>query len=144
VQNKYLVILLCFVGLLAAFCLQGCSGEKVEIDAPVHIEIPEDGINGLQDEMGPSGFILGTIIIFNAYLIMGLSILLLVIKDQAYAALQEILKSLSRLVSPDIADDNRFFKALALVSEAEARQRYALAGLLGGVVLAYFGALIAL
>jgi type IV secretory pathway VirB3-like protein len=138
------VILLCFVGLLAAFSLQGCSGEKVEIDAPVHIEIPENGIDGLQDEMGPSGFILGTIIVFNAYIIMVLSILLLVIKDQAYAALQEILKSVTRLIAPDIADDNRFFRAIALVSVAEARQRYALAGLLGGVVLAYLGALIAL
>ena len=143
-QNKYLLILLCFVGLLAAFSLQGCSGDKVELDAPVHIEFPANGIDGLQDEMGPSGFILGTIIVFNAYILMAPSILLLVIKDQGYAALQEILKSVTRLISPDIADDNLFFKALAQVSAAEARQRYALAGLLGGVVLAYVGALIAL
>jgi len=144
VQKKYLLILLCLVSLLAGFALQGCSGDKVVVDAPVHMEIPHDGIKGLQPEMGPSGFILGTVIVFNAYLLIALSALLLIIKDQAYAALSEILKSVVRLVNPQTADDNRFFKYMEVIKPADMRQRYAMAGLIGGVILAYVGALIAL
>ncbi len=62
-----LVVLMVFI-----LVLFGCGGGgHEEIVAPIHLEMPTDH---LQKEIGVSGFILGTFMMLNGYIVIILSI----------------------------------------------------------------------
>ncbi len=137
--NLFFMIILAVLSLSMTAC-SIADDDCVEITAPVHMEIPTDDI---QPRMGLAGFILGTILIVNAYLVMLAGVLLLVLRDKT-AMMAETLRTSVKLVNPTINDKGWFFALLGRMGEDDTRTRIATGLLIGGLLVAYFGAWIAM
>ena len=143
-MRNYLKLL--FVAASLAFVLgaAGCSaGEGVEaglsLGTPIHMEIPT---NHLQPRMGLSGFIFGTFLLLNAYLMIICGCILMIVKDKTVQVILDTLRLGLQMFNPQ-ADKagNPLFERLA---KGETRFQIGSAGLIAGVLLAYLGAWIAM
>lgn len=128
--------------LLVAGCAQGESEEVFELSAPIHMEVPTDD---LQPRMGLSGFIFGSFLMLSSYLIIIVSCILLIVRDEKVQKLVELYKMAgSMLGTGKTGSGGSGPRWLIRVTDADFRVRMGTLGLLGGVLLAYLGAWIAM
>jgi len=110
------------------------------MSVPIHMQVPT---NDLQPRMGLSGFIFGTFVMLNAYLLMIAGCVLLVVKDRAVEKLAGFIGMAGGMLNPEWAQ-TKFMDLLNRLKNHDARVQYGAAGLIVGVLLAYLGAWIAM
>jgi hypothetical protein len=123
-------------------CLVGCgNGHNEEVVAPIHLEMPT---NNLQHDIGVSGFIFGVFLLLNAYVIIIVSCIILLVKESTFAKIIDTIRMLAPMVIPAQEKQEKFTGVLSVLTNAETRTKVGSIALLVGLVLAYFGAWIAL
>ena len=142
-RSLRIVILVCAV--LSTLGLSACGNEKghdedVSMSVPIHMEVPT---NELQPRMGLSGFIFGTFVLLNAYILMIAGCVLLVVKDHVVERLVSLGGMAGGMFDPGWAQ-GKVMALLGKLQSHETRVQYGAAGLIIGVLLAYFGAWIAM
>ncbi len=138
-----IMILLCVVVLSLALSACGNKREReedVSMSVPIHMEIPTDQ---LQPKMGLSGFIFGTFLMLNAYIVIILSSILLAIKDNTIDKVVTSLRMVVQMLNAGGAE-GKAMQLLGMLANADTRVQFGTIGLVAGVVLAYFGAWIAM
>jgi len=143
VRSFRIVILVCAV--LLTMGLSACGNERgheedVSMSVPIHMEVPT---NDLQPRMGLSGFIFGTFIMLNAYILMIAGCVLLVVKNRAVERLVGLAGMAGGMLDPGWAQ-TKFMVFLNKLQNHDTRVQYGAAGLMAGVLLAYLGAWIAM
>ncbi len=138
-----IVILVCAV--LSTLGLSACGNgrvndEDVSMSVPIHMEVPT---TNLQPRMGLSGFIFGTFVLLNAYILMIAGCVLLVAKDSAMERLSTFANMAGGMFNPQWSQ-GRLMTFLGRLQNHDTRVQYGAAGLIMGVVLAYVGAWIAM
>ena len=136
------------IGLLFVFSffIGACQSETTIIDQgsgmsiPIQMEIPA---GKLQPIMGLSGFILGTFMMLDAYLLIFLSCTLLIIKDATMEKILMALRTVLQMLNPQILE-SKAMVWIGTLSQNDTRVQYGTIGLVASMVLAYFGAWIAL
>lgn len=120
----------------------GCwRGEHEEVVAPIHLEMPSEGI---QHEIGISGFILGTFIMLNAYIVIIVCLIIILVKESTFTKIIDTIRMFSPMVIPAQEKQEKVMGFLGLLTNADMRMKVGSIGLLAGLVLAYIGACIAL
>jgi hypothetical protein len=125
--------------------LTACGNERghdedVSMSVPIHMEVPT---TSLQPRMGLSGFIFGTFLLLNAYIMMIAGCLLLVVKDRSVERLVSIAGITGGMLDPGWAE-TKIMALLGKLKNRDTRVQYGTAGLIAGVLLAYIGAWIAM
>jgi hypothetical protein len=139
---KILKIGLLIVMTAAVFSIIGCgNGHHEEVVAPINIELPSDN---LQHRIGVSGFIFGTFILLNAYIIIVASLITILVKESAFSKIIDIVRMLASMVIVAQDKQEKFLGYLVLLSDADMRVKIGSIGLLAGLVAAYLGAWVAL
>ena len=110
------------------------------MSVPIHMEVPT---TSLQPRMGLSGFIFGTFLLLNAYIMMIAGCLLLVVKDRSVERLVSIAGITGGMLDPGWAE-TKIMALLGKLKNRDTRVQYGTAGLIAGVLLAYLGAWIAM
>ncbi len=136
------ILLMLFI--CASMSLAACSdnvhiGDDGSADIPIHLEIPAGHVQAI---VGLSGFIFGTFIMVNAYILIIASIIVLVIRDKAANSIVSTIKMAVQMMNPQSAE-GRFFSILDMISQNDRRVQIGTVGLIIGVVLSYLGAWIA-
>jgi hypothetical protein len=109
--------------------------------APIRLEMPTDN---LQKEIGVSGFILGTFVMLNGYIVIIASCIVLLVKESTFSKILDIVKMAGPMVSPDAGRPDRLSSFLSPLTDPSSRVKVGYMGLLAGLVLAYIGAWVAL
>ncbi|HQG32694.1 MAG TPA: hypothetical protein PLA83_12260 [Deltaproteobacteria bacterium] len=134
----------CLLAIMAVSVLffAGCGShhEESAAIAPIHLEMSTEN---LQSKVGLSGFILGTFMLINAYVLIILSCVALLVKEQTFQKISDTVRMGMQMLNPSGSQDGAFLKVMALLSNAETRFQIGSAGLIIGLVLAYVGAWIA-
>jgi hypothetical protein len=139
---RIIKIALLVVMTAAIFSIVGCgNGHHEEIVAPINIEMPSDN---LQHRIGVSGFIFGTFVLLNAYVIIVLSLITLLVKESVFSKIIDIIRMLAPMVIVAQDKQEKFLGYLVPLSDADTRVKIGSVGLLAGLVAAYLGAWIAL
>ncbi|HPC47262.1 MAG TPA: hypothetical protein PLW83_04400 [Deltaproteobacteria bacterium] len=134
------IILVAAVALLAAAA--GCETGQNEVMAPIRLEMPTDN---LQKEIGVSGFILGTFIMLNGYLVIIASCIILLVKETTFTKILDLARMAGPMLNPQASERPSRITALLLpLTDAATRVKAGYMGLLAGLVMAYIGAWIAL
>ena len=128
----------------AGIGLAACSedvhvGDDGSADIPIHLEIPAGHV---QAKVGLSGFILGTFIMVNAYLLIIASIVVLVIRDKAANSITATIRMAVQMMNPAAAEGS-LMSILDMLSQNDRRVQIGTVGLVLGIILSYFGAWIA-
>lgn len=120
----------------------GCGGSHhEEVVAPIHLEMPTDD---LQHEIGVSGFILGTFMMLNGYLVILISCVILLVKEGTFTKILDAIRMVGPMLNPNQQQQEKIGGYLNLLTNAETRVKVGYVGLLVGLVFAYIGAWIAL
>ncbi len=119
----------------------GCRSAHEEVMAPIRLEMPTDN---LQKEIGVSGFILGTFVMLNGYIVIIASCIVLLVKESTFSKILDIVKMAGPMVSPDAGRPDRLSSFLSPLTDPSSRVKVGYMGLLAGLVLAYIGAWVAL
>jgi hypothetical protein len=139
---KVFKIGLLVVMVAAVFAIFGCgNGHHEEVVAPINIEMPSDN---LQHRVGVSGFIFGTFILLNAYVIIVVSLVTLLVKETVFTRIVDLIRLVAPMAISAQEKQEKFFGYLSLLSDAETRMKVGSIGLLAGLLAAYLGAWIAL
>jgi len=139
---KVFKIGLLIVMIVSLFAIAGCgNGHHEEVVAPINIEMPSDN---LQHRVGISGFIFGTFVLMNAYVIIIISLITLLVKETAFTRIVDLIRLVAPMIITAQDKQEKFFGYLALLSEAETRMKVGSIGLMAGLLAAYLGAWIAL
>jgi hypothetical protein len=109
------------------------------LDIPIQLEIPAGHV---QAKVGLSGFIFGTFIMLNAYILIIASIIILVIRDKAANSIIATVKMTLQMMNP-AASGSKFMGILDMLSQNDRRVQIGTVGLVIGIILSYFGAWIA-
>jgi hypothetical protein len=109
------------------------------LDIPLQLEIPAGHV---QAKVGLSGFILGTFIMVNAYILIIASIIILVIRDKAATSIISTIKLAVQMMNP-ASGESSFLRILDMLSQNDRRVQIGTVGLIIGIILSYFGAWIA-
>ena len=109
------------------------------LDIPIQLEIPAGHV---QAKVGLSGFIFGTFIMLNAYVLIIASIIILVIRDKAATRVISTIKMMVQMMNPASAQ-NKFMGILDMLSLNDRRVQIGTIGMVIGIILSYFGAWIA-
>lgn len=131
--------------LVTALSLFGCSpgginrGEGVTIGTPIELTSAQQGI---QESIGLSGFIFGTFLLLNAYVIIMAGCALLIIKDDTVKKLLDWLDMALQLTGS--SGEKGFPSFVSMLAQQDTRQLYGTIALTAGLLLAYLGAWIAL
>lgn len=122
--------------------MAGCGSEPTlsEVTAPIQMQVSTEH---LHPRMGLSGFILGTFMLLNAYIVILLSCAALIIKDSAFKKTADTLRLGLQMLNPGQGGKGMLLKILDQLSSGDTRFRIGTIGLIVGVVLAYIGAWIA-
>ena len=139
--NKALIVLILvmYLGIL------GCSGERANKAESMAVATPVEMITeGMQNSIGLSGFIFGTFILLNAYVLIIASCIVLVIKDNTVEKIIGGLKMTAQMLSSSTEGDKPFLSMLSKLGDHGMRQQLGTAGLAIGIIMAYLGAWIAL
>lgn len=139
-QKMRICLLAMFVVLLLG--MAGCGSEPTlsEVTTPIQMQVSTEH---LHPRMGLSGFILGTFMLLNAYIVILLSCAALIIKDSAFKKTADTLRLGLQMLNPEQGGKGMLLKVLDQLSSGDTRFRIGTAGLIIGVVLAYIGAWIA-
>ena len=136
------LIVMCVVLSLG---LSGCGGDTdhaTSFQVPLSLEMNTDN---LHPKMGLSGFIFGVFLLLNAYLIIIMSCIILVLKDTSIQKITEILNMIIPMANPSAAEKSgTVLNLFGSLSKSDTRLKVGSAGLLIGVLLAYIGSWIAL
>lgn len=134
----------CLLAVMAVTVLffAGCGShhEESAAIAPIHLEMSTEN---LQSKVGLSGFILGTFMLINAYILIILGCVALLVKEQTFQKISDTVRMGVGMLNPSGSQDGAFLKLLALLSNAETRFQIGSVGLIAGLILAYIGAWIA-
>jgi len=103
----------------------------------------EVSTENIQTKVGLSGFVFGTFLMLDAYLIIFLSCMILIVRDQTMKKLNDTVKLIIQMLNPSGAEGSGIERYLGLLAKNEVRVQIGSAGLVIGIVLAYFGAWIA-
>jgi hypothetical protein len=133
------MLFICLSMSLAACSDDVHVGDDGSADIPIHLEIPAGHV---QAKVGLSGFILGTFIMVNAYILIIASIIILVIRDKAANSIISTIKMAVQMMNPASAE-SKFLSILDMLSQNDRRVQIGTVGLVIGVILSYFGAWIA-
>jgi hypothetical protein len=98
----------------------------------------------LQKEIGVSGFILGTFMMLNGYIVIILSCIVLMVKEGTFAKILDTVRMVGPMLNPSAQPPDRLSGYLAPLPAAATRVKVGYIGLLAGLVTAYLGAWIAL
>jgi hypothetical protein len=109
------------------------------LDIPLQLEIPAGHV---QAKVGLSGFIFGTFIMVNAYVLIIASIIILVIRDKAANSIISTIKMMVQMMNPASAE-SKVMGILNMLSQNDRRVQIGTIGLIIGIILSYFGAWIA-
>jgi hypothetical protein len=109
------------------------------LDIPLQLEIPAGHV---QAKVGLSGFIFGTFIMVNAYILIIASIIILVIRDKAANSIIATIKMMVQMMNP-ASTGSKFMGILDMLSQNDRRVQIGTIGLIIGIILSYFGAWIA-
>jgi hypothetical protein len=136
---------ICLLAMFVVFFLgmAGCGssgGDSAEVMAPIQMQVSTEN---LHPKMGLSGFILGTFMLLNAYVIILISCAALIIKEQTYKKATDTLRMGLQMLNPGQGGEGTCLKLLSLLSNGETRFKAGTAGLIFGLLLAYIGAWIA-
>jgi hypothetical protein len=93
--------------------------------------------------MGLSGFILGSFMLLNAYVIILMSCAALIIREQTFKKAADALRMGLQMLNPARGGEGTFLKIITLLSNGETRFKVGTAGLIIGLLVAYIGAWIA-
>lgn len=139
-QKIRICLLAMFVVLFLG--IAGCGDDRENSDAmaPVHLEVSTEN---LHPRMGLSGFILGSFMLLNAYVVILLSCAALVVKEHSFKKMADTLRIGLQMMNPGQSGEGMCVKLLTLLSNGETRFKVGTAGLIGGLLLAYIGAWIA-
>jgi len=130
------------VMIVSVFAIAGCgNGHHEEVVAPINIEMPSDN---LQHRVGVSGFIFGTFVLLNAYVIIIVSLITLLVKETVFTRIIDLIRLVTPMIVTAQDKQEKFFGYLALLSDAETRMKIGSIGLMAGLLAAYLGAWIAL
>jgi hypothetical protein len=136
---------ICLFVMLVVFsvCLVGCGGDDggSEIMAPIHMEMSTDN---LHPKVGLSGFVFGTFVLLNAYLIIIFSCILLIMKEQTVKKIIDTISMVAQMLNPSSAGEGKGPGILGLLSHSDTRVQIGSVGLIAGIILAYLGAWIAM
>jgi len=136
------LIVLCIVLSLG---MSGCGGDNdrsSSFQVPISLEMNTDTVH---PKMGLSGFIFGVFVLLNAYLVIIASCIILVLKDSSIQKITETLKLIIPMANPSAGDKSTSFLDLfGSLANSDTRLKVGSAGLIIGVLLAYFGSWIAL
>jgi hypothetical protein len=143
VRSWQIVIMVCAV--LLTLGLTACGHEKghdedVSMSVPIHMEVPT---TNLQPKMGLSGFIFGTFLMMGAYIVMIVGCVLLIIKDRAMKQFLTFAGLAGQMFNPKFSE-SMVMAMLNRLSSSETRMQFGAVGLIAGVILAYFGAWVAM
>ncbi len=127
--------------LVTCLALPGCDTDRDEIVAPIRLEMPTDD---LQKEIGVSGFILGTFIMLNGYLVIIASCIVLLVKESTFSKILDLVRMAAPMIGSGERPGGGAESLLAPLTDAATRVKVGYIGLLAGLVLAYIGAWIAL
>ncbi len=139
----------CLLVFLVALAMMfvGCGSQNEEMVAPIHIEMPT---GDLQHEIGVSGFILGTFLMLNGYIVIILSCIILLVKEGTFARILGAIRMVGPMFNPpggqqpEQPKPDMIAAYLNLLTDAPTRVKVGYVGLLAGLVIAYVGAWIAL
>lgn len=133
---------LLLVLIASSIMIFGCGGgHHEEVVAPIHLEMPTDN---LQHEIGVSGFILGTFMMLNGYIVIILSCIVLLVKETTFAKILDTIRMIGPMLNPSQEKQEKITGYLGLLTDAETRTKVGSIALLVGLVIAYIGAWIAL
>jgi hypothetical protein len=133
---------LLMVLLVGSMMIFGCSeGHHEELVAPIHLEMPTDN---LQHRIGVSGFILGTFMMLNGYIIIIASCIVLLVKEATFAKILDTISMIAPMLNSSQEKQEKLTGYLGLLTNAETRSKIGSIALLVGLVIAYIGAWIAL
>ncbi|HON37973.1 MAG: hypothetical protein ACOX3E_00880 [Desulfomonilia bacterium] len=139
-QKMKICLLAMFVVLFLG--MAGCGNDREEsgVVAPIQMQVSTEH---LHPRMGLSGFILGTFMLLNAYVIILMSCAALIIKEQTFKKAADTLRMGLQMLNPNQSGEGMCLKLLSLLSNGETRFKAGTAGLICGLLLAYIGAWIA-
>jgi len=139
--KAFFYILLISLSLSFAACSSVGVNEDSDgaLDIPLQLEIPAGHV---QPTVGLSGFIFGTFIMVNAYILIILSLIILIIRDKAANSIIATIKLALQMLNP-AATEGRFMKILDLLAQNDRRVQIGTVGLVIGIILSYLGAWIA-
>lgn len=133
---------LLMVLVVSSMMIFSCGGgHHEEVVAPIQIEMPS---HDLQHKIGISGFILGTFLMLNGYIIIITSCIVLLVKETTFAKILDTIRMISPMLNPSQEKQEKFTGYLGLLTDAETRTKVGSIALLVGLVTAYIGAWIAL
>jgi len=135
-----MLIVLVSVSILFAGCGGGDEGGSV-ITTPIHMEMATDN---LHPKVGLSGFVFGTFVLLNAYLMIVFSLIMLVIKEKTIIKMTGTIRMVAQMMNPSDAPEGKVLSLFGLLSHNDTRVQIATVGLIAGVLLAYLGAWIAM
>jgi hypothetical protein len=128
--------------IASVFAIAGCgNGHHEEVVAPISIEMPS---GNLQHKVGVSGFIFGTFVLLNAYVVIIISLITLLVKETVFTRIVDLMRLVVPMVVTAQDKQEKFLGYLALLSDAETRMKVGSIGLMAGLLAAYLGAWIAL
>ncbi len=138
-QKLKICMLVMFI--CSSFLILGCGGHHEEESiAPIHLDMDTSNI---QSRVGLSGYIFGNFMLINAYLIILLSCVILIVKEDTFKKIADTLRMGIQMLNPTQQQDGAALKALGLLSDGEARFRVGSVGLIAGLIIGYLGAWIA-
>ena len=117
------------------------EGHHEEVVAPIQIEMPS---HDLQHRIGISGFILGTFILMNGYIVIIASCIVLLVKETTFTKILDTIRMISPMLNSSDQQQEKITGYLGLLTNAETRTKVGSMALLAGLVIAYVGAWIAL
>ena len=109
--------------------------------APIHMEMSTDN---LHPRVGLSGFVFGTFLLLNAYVLIIFSCILLVVKEKTVKKIIDTISMVAQMLNPSNAGEGKGQGFLGLLSHSDTRVHIGSVGLIAGVLLAYLGAWIAM
>jgi hypothetical protein len=123
--------------------LVGCGGDDggTEIMAPIHMEMSTDN---LHPKVGLSGFVFGTFVLLNAYVMIIFSCILLIMKEQTVKKILDTIAMVTQMFNPSNASGGKGKGVLELLAHSDTRVQIGSVGLIAGILLAYLGAWIAM
>lgn len=140
-MQKLRICLLVMVAV-SLLCFAGCGNHNEESSsiAPIHLELDTENLQG---RVGLSGFIFGTFMLLNAYVLVILSCVALIVKEQAFQKIADTIRLGLKMLDPAEEEDGKFLKLMALLSNGDTRFQIGSAGLIIGLIFAYIGAYVA-
>ena len=135
-----LLVVLVSASLFCAGCAGGDEGGSI-ITTPIHMEMDTDN---LHPRVGLSGFVFGTFVLLNAYLMIIFSLIMLIIKEKTITKMTETMRMVAQMMNPSSERKGKVLSLFEMLSHNDTRVQVGTVGIIAGVLLAYLGAWIAM